>query len=409
MLSYVISAPAYAAEWLTEPTITLGSTYNDNITFRTADEIDATSSTLSARLNSQIKEQIWGMNVDAQVRTRQTQNKAGNDTNNIFFKFGSNYRTELHSWNFDANFERNTTFDEDFDTQLSANGVLDAQTQREVISLSPVWGWSISESWLLQTSLQLTDTKYDEVNLAYLSGSASNSLQLLARHQINDVSDVSVSGGYSETERDQNRINSSLYNYENTNYQLSYKYKTSEASTFSMGLGERKTVTNGTNIPACTLAVPVSLCTFFGGTIGSGGTTNTSNSGNTFDISYNYQHEISSYSIALMQSVTTTSDGFAQEFNNYTIKYNRKLSEKVSFALILNASESASIDSVSTIPDREILRIEPSVSWRFSKDNRLRVGYRYRRQTYLRPDIESASNSIYINLSFFWPKLMSSY
>jgi len=407
LFSSTLFSEVHAAEWVAEPTLTLGSTYNDNITFRETDELDDTFTTLSASLNSRIKEQIWGMNVDARVRRSQYSSDVGSDTNNIFFKFGSNYRTELHSWNLDANFERNTTFDEDFDTQLSAND-LDAETEREKTTLSPGWVWTMSQSWLMQALLQTTDIKYDEVNSLDLADSESNSGQLRTKYQLDDVSDLSVSVAYSKTERDQNKRKSGFYEYENTNYQLSYNYQPSKNSTFNIGLGRRSTETNGTDVPVCDFpSLPVSSCSFPFSVVLIN--TNKTDKGNTYNISYDYNQEVSSYTIAFNQSVTTSSNGFAQESDDYTIRYNRKISEKVSAALILNATSSTSIDSVSTSEDRDTVRIEPSVSWRFTKDSRLTAGYRYRQQTYSVSDNETESNSIYINLRFFWPKLISSY
>jgi len=394
LFSSTLFSEVHAAEWVAEP-----------------------FTTLDARLNSQIKEQIWGVNVDGRVRRSQYSSDVGSDTNNIFFKFGGNYRTELHSWNLDADFERNTTFDEDFDTQLSANGLLDAETEREKISISPGWIWTMSQNWSLQASLQTTDIKYDEVNSLDLSDSKSNSGQLLTKYQLDNVSDVSVSVAYGKTERDQDKRKNGFYEYENTNYQLSYKYQASENSTFNIGLGKRKTDSTGVDVPFCnsdggdlSSIFTVNDCpTFYIDVYLDLKSVDSTNKGNTYSISYDYNHELSSYSIALNQSVTTSSNGFAQESDGYTIRYNRKMSETVSANLILNATKSTSIDSVSASEDRDTVRIEPSISWRFSKDSRLSAGYRYRQQTYLASDEESESNSIYINLSFFWPKLMSSY
>jgi len=416
LFSSTLFSEVHAAEWVVEPTLTLGSTYNDNITFRETDEIDDTFTTLDARLNSQIKEQIWGVNLDGRVRRSQYSSDVGSDTNNIFFKLGGNYRAELHSWNLDADFERNTTFDEDFDTQLSAND-LDAETEREKISLSPGWAWTMSQAWSLQASLQTTDIKYDEVNSLDLSDSETNSGQLRTKYQLDDVSDVSVSVGYGKTKRDQDKRKSGFYEYENTNYQLSYNYQPSENSTFNIGLGRRNTETNATNVPFCNSdggdlsgIFTVNDCpTFYIDVYLDVKSVDSADKGDTYSISYDYTHEVSSYSIAFNQSVTTSSNGFAQESDDYNIRYYRKTSETVSVNLILNASRTTSIDSLSASEDRDIIRIEPSISWRFSKDSRLSAGYRYRQQTYSVSNDETESNSIYINLSFFWPKSMSSY
>jgi len=413
----IVSLHSYSAEWLAEPTLTVGSTYNDNMTFRTVDEIDATSATLSTGLNSQIKEQVWAMNLDARLRTVQYSGVSNSDSDNVFLKFGSNYRTELQSWSFGADFERNTTFDEDFDTQLSANGLLDAQTEREEISLSPGWNWTMTQSWSMQVLFQTTDTKYNEVNSLDLSDSKSNSSQLFTKYKLDDLSDISLSIAYSQTERDQDKRKSGFYEYDNTSYQLSYKYEASENSTVNIGLGGRETKTTGTDVPYCkskiddlSRAISVTDCPTFDDNYSiDTESTYSANSGNTFSLSYNYSHEISDYSIALNRSVTTSSNGFAQEVDDLTIRYNHRISEKLLFGLILNASESTSIDSVSASEDRSTIRIEPSVSWRFTKDSRLSAGYRYRRQAYSLSNVESESNSSYVNLSFFWPRLMSSY
>jgi len=198
-------------------------------------------------------------------------------------------------------------------------------------------------------------------------------------------------------------------------YQLGYKYKATENSTFNIDLGGSKVDTIHTNQSICSVPfVPISDCSgfyqlIFPLVVLNLDDTSESNSGSTYSISYDYKHEISDYIIALNQSVETSSNGFAQEVEDFMVRYNRKISEKFSAALILNVTRSKSFDSVSYFEDRDIIRIEPSISWRFSKDSRLSAGYRYRQQTYSALNEDAGSNSIYVNLSFFGRKLMSSY
>lgn len=398
----------HAAEWVAEPTVTIASTYNDNVRLRSVNEVDSTSASLSAGLNAQIKQQVWGLNIDTRVRTVQYSDEAGLDTNNVFVNLGSHYRTELQRWNFAADFERNTTFDENFSTQFFANGILDAQTQREKIVLSPAWSWTMNPLWSMRVSLQATDIKYDEVNSLILSDSATDSAQVSTKYQLDDVADVNVTVAYSKTERDQDKREIGFYEYENTSYQLSYNYQSAENSTLNIGFGRRETNTIGAGVPACNLpSLSLPNCSFPFAVVLID--TNTTNTGNTFSVSYNYNGEISDYSIALNRSITTSTSGFAQEVDDITIRYNRKLSATLALGLILHTTEATSIDSLSASIDRDSLRIEPSLAWRFSKDSRLSVGYRYRQQTFAQSGVESEANSIYINLSFFWPRLMSSY
>ena len=425
MFSGALITEAFAAEWLAEPSLSLRSTYNDNISFRPVDELDTTSGTLSVGLNSQINEQVWGVNLNTDIRGTRYSGAANTDTNNVFLKFGSHYRTELHQWQLGAGFERNTTFDDNFETQF-INTELNEQTEREMSTLSPSWAWSISKVWTIQGLLQATVIKYDEVASLNLSDSSSTSAQLTSKHQLNDVTTFSVSVAHSRTERDQNkRKDSGFYEFENDTIDLSYDYQPSENEVFSLSVGRRDTFTRSVDVPTClweeSSGVFVDIIVLSRGfniyncptqfpNVELGSITDNSNdSGVTFDVSYDYHHEVSSYSVLFAREINTSSDGFAQELDNLTVRYNRRFSELFSADLLLNASKSASIDQFSNSQDLESIRVEPSITWRYSNGRNLSAGYRYREQTYLLSNETSSSNSIYVNLSFFWPKLISSY
>lgn len=277
----------------------------------------------------------------------------------------------------------------------------------------------MSQTWSMLVELKAEDIRYDEVNLLNLSDTRSDSAGIKAKYIIDEVSDVLFSIGYSKTERDQDKRQSGLYEYENTNYGIYYKYEALENSTFNIGLGQGKTTTDGTGIPVCSdFSKPYTACYeiqyFFGIPVEVPLTvyyvpTHKTDQSTTFSLSYDFSQELSDLSLSLIRSVTKSTNGFPQEVDSFTANYNRKLTERVSAGLYFNANRSTSIDSVSLSEDRDIFRFRPSISWRLTKDSKLTAGYRYKRQTYTVSDREAESNSVYINLSISWPRWASTY
>lgn len=119
--AFFIATSVNAAEWKTEPSLYLRAEYNDNIRMR-AENNNPESSTgysLSPRVKFSGEEQrLWDMAIDARGKITRYQDIEDADSENAFFVFDGGRQTERTVWRLSTSFERNSTFDTDFDTEL---------------------------------------------------------------------------------------------------------------------------------------------------------------------------------------------------------------------------------------------------------------------------------------------------
>lgn len=131
--------------------------------------------------------------------------------------------------------------------------------------------------------------------------------------------------------------------------------------------------------------------------------------GTVVNLTYSSKSEIASHKFTAGRNVIPSSFGGAQEQRNVTYIFNVKNTERLVTNLILNASETETIDGVDSSNDRKRYRIEPSIAYKLNRNWNLNFLYRYIDQNITSSDADSTSNAIYVNLYLHWPKLATTY
>lgn len=172
----------HAAEWKSEPSLSMSAQYNDNVRLL-PDSSDPESSTgymVEPRIAFKVEEQhLWDMSLDARGRISRNQDVEDADSDSFFFVFDTKRQTELTDWKLNASFRRNSNFDTDFETQNKDSGVLlDDHTEEKISSVSPSVVWNMSETSQLSLLLNTTDVVYDELTNVDYENYDYDSIQL---------------------------------------------------------------------------------------------------------------------------------------------------------------------------------------------------------------------------------------
>lgn len=409
LMQVLISGMSYAAEWKSEPGVSLNGQYNDNVRMRSdQNNPEATTGyTFVPRIKFSGEEQnLWDMSVDARGRVTRFQDIEDADSEDIFFAFDGGRNTELSVWRLNASFARNTNFDTDYDTQNSDVGLLDDRTERKTATVAPSVRWIISETSQMSFSLTSIDVSYDERITQNVQNYDYDSAQYSVFWRLGQNHQLGFTGTYSEYDSPE-----ANFAWDNTELSLDYTYTISQASSLTMSIGGRElasTVTDGLlvgcsdaaqfqNFGTCFFATPITE-----DLVGE-------DTGTVTDISYISNSETTSHSFSGGRTVVPSSFGSAQEQRKLSYLFNKKHTERFSSALILDASETETLSGVDSSNDRTQYRIEPSLNYRLSKNWKLKFIYRYIEQHLIDSDQDSSSNAVYINLNIHWPKLASTY
>jgi len=382
------SAIVSAAEWKSEPTVLLKSQYNDNVRMR-ADELKegSTGFTLEPRIKFAGEEQrLWDVAIDTRARITRYQDIGDGDSENLFFNFDGGRQTELTDWRLNANYSRNTNFDTDFET-VNPDSSLGDRTERATTTIAPSVRWNTSETSQVSFSLNTTQVTYGEVSRFNYRDYDNDSLSFIAYWMLAENHQLGFTSSYSKYDSP-----SANFSYEQSVLQLDYTHNITPTSDVKISLGGRSLDSLSTSIF---------------------GDFRNKDTGVVTNVTYSSQSELVSHRFTGGRTVSPSSFGGASEILDATYQFSIKNTERLTTKLILNASDSSTVNGTASSRrnDRFSYRVEPSVSYRLTKNWNLQFLYRHINQDYTNNINvgERASNAIYINLFLHWPKLVTTY
>jgi len=399
-------ATVNAAEWKTEPSINMNLQYNDNVRMR-ADNNNpegSTGFTLDPGVKFAGEEQhVWDVAIDARGKITRYQDIEDGDSENTFFVFDGGRQTERSDWRLKTSYERNSNFE----TENLDAGLLDDHTERKTASISPSVSWSSSETSQMSLSFNSTNVTYDEkTNLNY-ENYDYDSLQFVAYWLVAENHQLGFTSSYAEYESPD-----ASFFYDQTVFQFDYTYMINQTADVSFSFGGRRldSVLEDGQIVGCTLAdefenfgfCPISQDPIFADV-------ENEEDGTVVNLSYRSHSETIRHNFTAGRTVKPSNFGGAQELRNVSYKFNVMHTERFTTKLILDATETETISGTDSSNDRARYRVEPSVSYKLSRDWNLKFLYRYIQQDYTNSDRDGTSNAVFINLFLHWPKLATTY
>jgi len=416
-----------AAEWKSEPSISFNMLYNDNVRMRSElnNPEGSTGFTLVPRVELAGEEQrLWDMSIDAQAKITRYQDIEDGDSENLFFVFDGGRKTERSDWRLNTSYSRNTNFDTDFNTENPDAGLLDDRTERTTASISPSVNFNTSETSLIKFSLNATDVSFDEVSNANYKDYNTSNAEFVAYWLVAENHQLGFTTSYTESDTPDTG-----FSYDQAVLQLDYTYTINQISSIDLSFGGRRLNSLRENVlVACeanNIVVPIEQfasndCPLLAGDPTTGqtfpvtpvlGNVKNQDDGTVINVSYKSKTETSSHSFSGGRTISPSSFGGAQEVRSATYQLNYRGTERLSTNLILDVSESSTIDgtSISFNNDRTRYRFEPSISYRLTKNWNLQFIYRYIEQNFTSSNADSVSNAVYVNLYLDWPRLATTY
>jgi len=367
-----------AAEWKIEPHVGLNVQYNDNVRLFSSSE-GSIGSTFSPSVRIKAEERsLWDMYLDARGKLTRFKSVEDADSNNVFFVFDASRSTERFNWRLNTLFEKKSNFDTDFDTTLVSDGFTSDRTDRTTVTIGPSVTWQMSEMSQINVGLNVTDVSYDEVTSVNFKDYEYNSLNVSGSWAIAQNHRLGFTNSYAEYDSSQGGANLP-FSFEQIVLQLDYTY----------------TVNAHSNLEITNNNAQVNI--------------SNEDRGAVANLSFTHQSERLSHNILVDRTVIPSSFGSAQEKNSVTYRLNFKNNERLSTNLIINTSETTTLQGGNSSIDRTLNRIQSSLSYRINRNWSASVQYRYLSQTLTNTNEDRSSNAVFVSFSLNWPKFATTY
>ncbi len=368
-----------AAEWSAEPSIRVRGEYNSNLLY-----------------TSMPHEEVWGVWVSPGVTfAGSTENLelsgraaadfvhyyGGQDISltNLYFPLNVRYRTERDQLSFEGGFTRDNTLL----GELRQTGVVLTFTQRNLWTANPSWAHQLTERFSVQAGYQFADATYENglqlglVDYQVQGGNAGVS------YEATEKSRMKLNGVYTNFHApDANGLRSVIYGAD-----LSYDHSFSETLVAGLSGGPRLVSSSINNGPS---RVTDDQTVW----VGNG------------RIEKKFEKTV--LRLEASQEIYPSGFGLLLQTDRVGVFVSGELTERLRTSLYAQAYWATGIASAATatvFPESRYINVTPTVSWRLGEWWALDASY-----TYGRRDVDSLnqtgiSNSVYLSLTYFPPKL----
>jgi len=394
------SCNAVAAEWSITPTLGFGGQYSDNIFLSATNPNNVTGNTITPEVKFNRINPNSAASIGARAQFTQYSDDNIDDADVQYLTFNSRYRAQQRStWRINGTFRRDTTIttarnvdelidnsvideitgepiDIDIDTDT---GLVEVEVRRNRLNLDPSWQYTLTERTSLQFGYRLLDVYYANAEGTDLVDYRRHSLDATLSRKLTQNDNLGmkiVLAQYKAPDTDTASDNYSLY----TNY--GHIFQQDLKGDISLGYRDTSTTT---------------------------GAVDDNSGGVVLNIGINKkQTKLTSYNISLKRDINASGFGRVIQSDQINVRVNTRLTPRLSATLRANAFENNTLEGDITSVDRVYYSVEPSLRWLMTRDWAIDGSYRYRRQKRELDSDPADSNSIYVSLSYTWPKIAAS-
>lgn len=307
------------------------------------------------------------------------------DTEDARLTLGSRWQSERVSSGLSAAYSRDSTLQ----SELETTGIVQVRRQRDLVSLEPSWGYSLTERASVFTRYQADWVSYDAgaglENYTNQQATGGYTYLLLRRTA------ATFSARHNRYRDDSGRSRT------NTNgFNLDLTHDATARLKLALGIGSRRSEIERTSCPFSDL-----LCETFGSALLV--TTDTKDEGQFCNVSINYAWLRTRANVAASRDINATGGGFLVETDRFGIKLGHDFGEKLSASLDGVYLRSRSIGG--TGGESRYFSLGSNLSWKLTQGWTAAAGYSYAYQEESLASQHAAANSAYLSLSYNWPEI----
>ena len=388
-----------ALEWSAQPSVTVGSTVNDNINLVPGPHDTVWASTISPQVT---------LNASS---ARSTSSGRAQINRLDYFSNSALSRTDgLLDLTFTRQYERsqlslagNLTRDSTLESELIQTGVVTTRAQRTSRTLDPTWSYFITERDVINFGYSYLDVSYGNATTGGLLNYTEEDPSVVLTHAFSEKNKLNLSLSYSNY-KSLNPVslatNTSQYRFTTTSAQMGFSRELSETLSVSLMAGVHKT---DSSIISQDCLFVFNIC-FPDPNLTE---TNSSNTGSLFKLTLQKAFESSQITSELSRSLQPTADGGEVQTDRLLGGYNAKLSQTVSGSLNMSLYKTQASTGSRTSNNSRYYSISPALSWQITEWWSANAFYA---RSVSKPEqgAEAAGNAINLTLNYNWPKISRS-
>ena len=441
LLALSLISQTIMAAWSLEPSYFLRYERNDNIYLQTQDnELAVKGGTFGPAIKAILEEEDQSLVAD--VNLQFTRYKDHKELDRDEGKAGLNWRkaTELSVYGISASYSDKSNLDNTLETSGIQQNI-----KQKTSNISPNWRYQIGERWNVSADLSYTDTEYDEpgipgynnfkvvnfINSTEQSGSIALGREMTERDSIsltyyqsayegegnglqiikglvcqNSIYDPNSCAKFPAGPTSVVQANERKQEYDYRVWQIGYEHLFQENSSVSLQAGSSVTqIVNQTfphyfdqiftevfSIPPATRSVNQS-----------------EKKGQVYNVTYKQQSEISSFELSAGRNRVASSTGGLDETDTAKIYYTNSITERLSWSLDVNSAKYKPDQDISVLAVNNYRRTSasPYIYYKLNVNWTMSLGYIYAKKDIETDALPRESNTVFFNMSWREPKLLS--
>ncbi len=395
-LPALLPVAAYGAEWAIEPSIESRASLTDNINLTPNVHEDVFSWLVAPRVTFARRTEDAEVAGTASLGINRYPGNSGLDATDAGLAVTSQLHDERNAYGLSAAFIRDSTLQ----TELATTGIVQTRAQRDLVSLSPSWSYSLTERSSVFAQYRYEQANYQSgVGLTdYSNQQGSGGYQYL----LSERTAATLSGNYSRYKSDDGSI---LQNSYGVNIGLTHNPV--ERLTLAFGIGSRRSDTKITNMVTFCPFGSVIICDAFGIPLETlTATSDTSNSGMSYNASADYKWERTTAKVSASRDINPTGTGLVVETERFAIEFGYQFSDKLSGNINGAHLVSRYVGGLSS--DIDYVSLSSSLSWKLDERWTAGTGYSFVYQKVKGTPESASANTIFLSISYNWPKISMS-
>ena len=393
MVIGAIAPCALAAEWAIEPSVESRANWTDNINFTPNVHKNLFNWTVAPKVTFARRTEATEVAGTASLGINRYPGNSKFDTNDANLLLTSQLRDERNTYGLSAAFIRDSTLA----SELATTGIVLTRAQRNLVSASPSWNYSITER-----SSIFAQYRYDKANYEAGFGLIDYSNQQITsgyQYLLSERTAATVSGSYSAYRADDGSFLTNSYGFN-----VGLTHNPTERLTLGLGIGaQRSDTTINSRALLCQFG-SIAVCNFFGIPLQFvTATSKNSGTGLSYNASADYKWEQTSASLSLGRNTNPTGTGLVVQTDGLTAGFKHQFNEKLS----ANAGGSWLISRYlgGLAADTEYYRLDTGISWKLDEWWTAGAGYSFASQKIKGVPENASANTVFLSISYNWPKI----
>lgn len=361
--------PTLAQEYFIEPRLFLTETFTDNVRLRPEDEQAVWWTRLSPALDFGARLENLEVKGTGRANILRYLGESELDREEFLFDLNNRYNTERNLWEFSGTYGRESSLT----TELAETGRVDQVVNRNRIFINPSWAFLLSERQTLQAGYNFTNVDYESGGGSNLSDFTVNQASLAYLYQLFARDQLAGTAFFTRFESDANDLETDAWQV-----QLGWSHQFSELLEASASIGHVWTESQFTIEQE----------------------ERSTDTGFIFSANITKKTERSRITGEASRTLSPSGAGALLERNEVKIVFEHELSERWEFTIDGKIIDNKSLNEVLGGVDRTFYQVTPQLSWRWTPQIRLGIGYTYRRAKNADQDNAAEANAVFFNLIY---------